>query len=82
MSTEKVRDLDGEYTRRGSGVVTVALPLALSEKVRDAAEASRCSSASKWAEQAIEFMLMEHRAGKYRPDPDRFTRRNNGEPVE
>lgn len=79
MAKSKVCDLDEDYTRRGAEPVTVTLPGKLSEKVRDAAAASRCSSAAKWVVEAVEYMLMEHRVGKYRPDPKRFGNRNNEE---
>jgi hypothetical protein len=34
------------------------------------------TTAAIWVREALEYMLMEHRAGRYRPDPDRHWARN------
>ena len=48
-------------------------PLAARIKL-EAAKSS--TTAASWVREALEFMLMEHRAGRYRPDPNRFDNRN------
>lgn len=75
MSTSRMVNLDAPASRRGQGPVRVRIPGRLAERVRDAADASHSHSAASWALEAIEYMLDEHRSGRYRGTPMSYSER-------
>jgi hypothetical protein len=50
----------------------------LAEKIRDVSLVSRSASAAHWCLEALEFMMDEHRSGKYRPTPSEQYHERNG----
>jgi hypothetical protein len=50
----------------------------LAEKIRDVSLVSRSASAAHWCLEALEFMLLEHRSGKYRATPSEQYAERNG----
>ena len=69
---------DEEYTvDSGTGRLRVVIGAKYADKVRAAAEQSRCVSPARWVEEAVEFMLDEYRCGRYRPDPARHSERKS-----
>jgi len=80
MKTSRVCNLDAVYHRKGRGPITLKINGRLAERIRDMAESSRASSAANWCLEALEFMLDEHRSGKYRPtSSEQYHERNGNE---
>jgi len=73
---EQLKHIWAKKRERGHGVFTVTVRGVLAEKIRDAAVASGCHSVEAWAREALEYMVHEHRSGKYRADPFRHTASN------
>lgn len=71
-----VCDLDKPPAPVGIGPIRLTISGPMAERIRALASASRASSPAKWCEEALEFMVLEHRSGKFRPDPLRHNARN------
>jgi len=69
------------YAKDEEGVVTevrCTLDGPMAMRIRDLAKESGTTAAS-WVREAIEFMLHEHRSGRYRPEPTRHWERNGND---
>lgn len=75
MKTARMVNLDAPASRRGHGPIRLRIQGKLAERVRDVADAAHSSSAAHWALEAIEYMLDEHRSGRYRGSPMSYSER-------
>lgn len=78
MRGQHSKRIIGEPRPRGQGPITVTVRGDLAEKIRDLSLVCRSASAAHWCLEALEFMLLEHRAGKYRPTPSEQYGDRNG----
>lgn len=58
------------------GHITVKIHGPLADKIRALSVESGIHDARAWCREALEFMLSEHRSGRFRGDPDRHAARN------
>lgn len=75
----KEANLDAPTRPRGEGPITLTISGALAEKIRDISMICRSASAHTWCLEALEFMLDEHRSGRYRVPADHYTERNGND---
>jgi len=66
------------YRKDGNGDLIIPCDHPLNMRIKELAKESQTTAAS-WALEALEFMLHEHRAGRFRPNPGRHWERNGSD---
>lgn len=76
-TSEAVKAIWAKRRHQKHGNITVTIRGPLSDKIRQVSLESGIHDANAWCREALEFMVFEHRSGRFRPDPYRHTARNN-----
>lgn len=72
-TSEAVKSIWAKRRHQKHGNITVTIRGALAEKIRQASIESEIHDANAWCREALEFMMFEHRSGRFHPDPYRHT---------